>query len=335
MEESALQYVLGEPLAKRTWSTAVVLQGPWVPLHTERAIRVFLERNTPDVLVIVATYHPPGCRTADDFLSDYEKNIVLRHQGPHVGRLVYLFINEPSRETYPDFWRTNYWNQNLQRLSSFIGLRYAKNLGIPRALKCRADAFLGMSNVCGYLRTCLEELPVFPDKDFDSRRLLGRIVVSDYAVRQCDNVRSPSLGPHQIADLWFFGYTDDLMLYFDIREQSTWAGGAGISTACAVENNLTEQWMRDVGITTQDGAGELTARYMYICDRVEVEYVSPKAEHDYERYIREGKPYLAQVFAGETCKRLTHSLWRTLLKDYEPKLTPPEASLEITSEPNS
>ncbi len=297
LAETCIHATLGEPNPTMTWEAAIIIQGPYVKPHTERVISIFLERNPPNVLVIVSTYLPPEEMNGDNiigsFLSKYETSILENSKSPNNGRLVYIFVRTPGHVDCPDFWKTNFLNQNRQRLTTFAGLQYAKHLSIPFALKCRSEAFLGLRNICKSLIRLVERYPLLLSQS-SPPNLEGRIVVSDFSRTQASNPRRQHLGEHHIADFWLFGHTDDMMNYFDMRSGSPWNGGKGINTCHDVEENLAECWMRNVNISRETKLKELAARYLIVVDSVDVEYVWLKRHHSFEIYLERGRQYLAQ-----------------------------------------
>lgn len=211
LEQTSIEASLGKPAVDRQWEAAIIVQGPYTS-NTATSVRVFIERNDITVLVIVSTYLPDAERNGDarigTFLSDFEKDIVVREQGPHVGRLIYLFVRTPSKEQHPEFWKTNYYNQNSQRLSSFIGLQYAHQLGIEFSLKCRSDSLIGMKNVCRFIINYTTMTPVLRPAG-SSVKLRGRITVNDLSTirrQDCTIFRiDRQLGSHRVADYWQCG----------------------------------------------------------------------------------------------------------------------------------
>ncbi len=312
LESTSVEYILGEPSPHVEWEAAIVLQGPYLPGSTDVATRIFLDRNSLKTLIIVATYLPPdehnGDRCPGTFLTQHERDAV------DSGRLVYLFVREPNRAEFPDFWRTNQRNQNLQRLTSFVGIRFAQDLGIPVTLKCRADSFLGMCHVTRYLtEKYLIPFPVRPLLDKNPR---GRLVISDHTKRKRDNMHFTQLGDHFIADFWMFGYTQDLLQYFDITSTSTWDDGRGIRLDSCSESHLAQVWMKDMGIPETIGLEELVSRYMAVAESVMVEFIWVKRFHDYNRYMNEGHAYLNQIFHRDIQFYLTHQIWLKLQELY-------------------
>ncbi len=287
--------ILGELKVGQKWEFAIVLQGPYSPPHTEIAVREFLRRNDADVLIIVSTY-----KEAKSLLSPFEKTTALSS-----GRLQYLFSEPPERSKATEFWKDNFRNQNLQRFSSYIGLRHAYGLGIKMALKCRVDAFLGARNVCKILSEKCLSIPVFA-KTPSEPVITSRIVISDHAKRQRDqSARHWRMGEYHIADHWLFGCTQDLLNFFDIRD-----GTPRISIANSAETNITERWMRQVGIEhTPEGIAEIVARYFVVVSGVELEFVWMKSWHSYSRYIRYGLKHLVDS-------------WRLEKRDWGPMITP-------------
>lgn len=296
-----MKFILGKP-AVRDWEAAIVIQGPYIKDITQTVIRTFLERNNPSVIIIVSTYGDPEGK----FLSDFERKQISEPEC----RLVYLLLELPSKEKYPEFWRTNSRNQNCQRLSTFMGLNYAKQLRVPLCLKCRADTFLGIREVCKYLESKYMNLyPVIPHSRHSSELPRRRIVISDHTKRRCDNMHFRELGDHFICDFWFFGETEDLLSYFDITSDSYWNEGSGIAVVDCSESHYAELWMKDLGLPSSMTLEELTARYMAVAESVPIEFVWMRRFHDHRRYLREGLDYLNKIFLRDIRFYLTHQIW--------------------------
>lgn len=270
---------------EKTWDYAVILQGGYHPVYTENSIRIFLNKNEElNMLIIVSVFM--SSQTAD--LSIINPWVHLKDN-----QVVYLLIPEPSRSLFPDFWRTNHVNQNCQRLSTAIGLRYARDLNISLCLKIRADAFFDKKNSCKYLfEECLRDFPVVQIPHKPPVELKGRIVDADH-VRQNWHVD----GDHFLCDHWFFGWTEDLIKFFEVEKGKTcWDEGRGMKGYGFAETNLAHVWMKDLGIDFfPSGIIELSARYMGIAGMVELEFLCQKHK-SYEEYQRRGKEYLEQIY---------------------------------------
>jgi hypothetical protein len=254
---------------------AIILQGPYYKEYTKDVIQIFLDRN-PEVAIIVSTYL---------YCVDQEQ------LDTHHGRLLYLFVKLPSPEEEPEFWRTNTRNQNCQILTSSIGLNYAKKIGIPFALKMRSDAFLGMPNVCQYLQNILS---IHPPILLEKPRLNGRILVLDYCMIREENLSVFDYGFHNITDFMFFGHTEDLIQYFNARDDSVWNKGRGIKTGVFAECNISELWMEQVGIPSDTHLSELFGRYFAVASNLIVELWLKVWQPDLQRYLKEGKSYLEE-----------------------------------------
>lgn len=271
--------ILGSP-ANRQWEAVIVIQGAYSP-ETKTVILEFLSRN-PNVLIICSTY--PSAR---DSISDGEKALV------EAGLLVFLFVTEPPQDLWPYFWETNHANQNLQRLSSYVGLEYARMLGIEFSLKIRSDTFLGKKEVIRYFKEQLETYPA--QTQIAPSEVKSRIVVSGQGT-----ITTPGFwAPFHVRDHWYFGHTEDLVKFFDISSESSWADGTGVAISCP-ESAMTCVWMKDLGITAID-TRDLLARYFIIEDAAEIEQVRLTQTQywtlDYHKYKSEGIPYLRQVYA--------------------------------------
>lgn len=284
-----------------SWEAAIVIQGPYHEGLTMDIIRTFLSRNT-NILVIVSTY-------TSHALTPFEKYMMDE------GVLVYITIHEPPA-SYQDFWRTNRWNQNLQRLSSYIGLAYAQSLGIEFSLKIRSDMYLEKEDVVRYLKDKIEGIPVVP-REVPSwagmnppDEMKGRIAISGHATF---NVSKNQPYPYHIRDFWLFGHTTDLMRYFDITERSGWRWGAGMLTLLAPESNLAIRWMNDMNIIASDTM-ELVARYFVIINPEDVDSQRMNSKViTYAEYMEERKkgPVLQWVMESDPDRIITEAEWAT------------------------
>jgi hypothetical protein len=289
-------YGLAEVKGKK-WDAAIVLQGIFYK-ETETVMEEFLGRNS-NVLIILSTY------LGDVKLMDDLYKLALECKGG----LVIIMSSEPSREKFPDFWRTNHANQNLQRYTSHIGLKLAEELGIMFSLKCRSDTFLGRLELIQDFRQQLRTYPARGD-------VQGRIIVSGQGT-----ITKPDFwAPFHVRDHWHFGYTKDLLGYFSIS--GTWRDGKGINISCP-ESAMTIVWMIDQGIEAKD-TGELLGKYFIIENAVDVEQVRLTRtgywDMDYGSYQTRGKAYLREIYknADSPGNVTTREQWLELLSHYSP-----------------
>lgn len=297
--------IVGCPPEKKEWDYAIVLQGRYTPEWTEKSIHTFLQKNAElNILIIVSVFE-----------SDLTRSTISAKKWDS-DKVVYLVIPEPSRELFKEFWANNCVNQNLQRLSSGIGIKFAESLGIPLCLKIRSDAFFAKFNSCKYLYDeCMKNFPVVqnPGKPHRHVNLKGRIVIADHARRNWHVD-----GHHFICDHWLFGFTEDLMKFFEIEKGKTvWDEGRGIKGYGFAETNLTQVWMKDLGIEPfSSGILELSARFMAIAGMVELEFFCQK-HWDYKESQRRGKPFLEQIFRhyyGGLTDFVLRDQWLSLVK---------------------
>lgn len=272
--------ILGTP-AQNPWEAAIVIQGSYIPDHTKTVILELLSRN-PNVLVICSTYPE-----AKELISNTEKALV------EAGLLVFLFISPPEQDLWPYFWETNHANQNLQRLTSYVGLEYSRMLGIEFSLKIRSDTFLGRKEAIRYFKEQLKTYP--PRTQIAPSEVKGRMIVSGQGT-----ISNPGFwAPFHVRDHWYFGYTEDLVKFFDISSESSWADGTGVAISCP-ESAMTCVWMKDLGIEAVD-TKDLLSRYFILEDAAEIEQVRITQTQywtlDYDRYKVEGIPYLRQIYA--------------------------------------
>lgn len=305
-----IEGTLGEVRENVKWKAAVVIQGPYTPILTERVVRIFLERNPPDVLVIVSTYifdeEEKGENILGSSLSSFEEEVVISEKRPeYSGRLVYIFIKKPDKQVFPDFWRTNHQNQNLHRLTTFAGLNFAKTLDIEYCLKIRSEAFLGKDDVCGFLIEEISRFPlkIGPELPFSSpgKEIKGRIVICEQA-RDDNFAFLDGVLAYHVGDQWFFGFTSDLINYFDARKISFWDDGKGFVDHWCVETRLCLTWMRNVGINYNKDFNfrQLAARYFIMGSTNEVEFIWMKYRwHSFDKYMIGRKEYLTRQMGNE------------------------------------
>lgn len=269
----------GVERARKCYS-AIVIQGNYVKDQSENTIRIFFNRN-PESLIVVCSY----TNNILDFDPEGKWTTELSS-----GRLVFLFIDYPCKTKFFDFWKTNFFNQNLQRLTSFIGVNFVKEIGIPICLKVRSDSFLGRPNICQYLNDVSNEKPLLL-REGENIGLKRRMVNCNRSRRKCFMTWEDRLGEYFLFDHWMFGDTGDLIKFYEIEK-----GGNDINVGQSPESSLTELWMKREGITDcQDGVAELCARYFAIVDTAEVEFLWQKVE-SFGQYIREGSLYIQREF---------------------------------------
>lgn len=293
--------VLGSP-CKTKCDVAIVVQGKYIPQITSIVFSEFLNRNSNNIVLICATYYP-GKEGDISFLSNEEQFLIA------LGILVFIFVKEPSKEDFPEFWATNHANQNLQRLTSFTGIHYAHDLNIEYTLKIRSDSFLGKLNVIDCFLSDLKQYPPNPEKP--SIKIKGRIIVSGQGTIIDEGFKYP----FHVRDHWYFAHTTDLLAFFNTK--GSWRNGKGIAISCP-ESAITCVWTHDIGIESKC-MRELLGRYFVVHDAVEVEQVrltqTPSWLFDHSEYNRHGKEYLRKVYltADSRSHVTTHEEWKQLV----------------------
>lgn len=303
--------IFGNPRQNESWSAGAVIQGPYIRNHTRTCIEEFLTRNSK-LLIVVSTYLPSdeasGEKPLGSFLSPYERSKIAE------GVLVFIFNKEPSRDEWREFWRTNYLNQNLQRLTSYIGLCYIKDQGIEFALKIRSDSFLGKRSVIDDLRQQVQKYQPWRG----DIQVKGRIVVTGNwtAIHPADDWNR-----FHVRDHFYFAYTADLIKFFDCTQASTWREGSGILIR-SPESALTQVWLADLKIQVKD-LSELLQRFFIIVEPEDVELVrlDPREGQEapcianYSRYLKEGAPYLKELYVREYAHKIstTREEWESLI----------------------
>lgn len=226
--------------------SCIVIQGLHYGDDTRTVIRQFMSKN-PNILIIISTYEE-----SKTMLDDWEKYLAID------GKLVYIFSHPPAR-TEEAFWNSNFANQNLQRLTSCVGLKYAEKLGFKYCLKIRSDSFLGKDHVIDYLKESVLSYPLLSCRI----RPTGRIVVGSHATISHPEME-PDFAPFHIRDHWYFGYTEDLIGFFDL-DSPTWNKGRGIDR-CSPESSLTRVWMADLKINDSYTIRDLLGKYFIVED---------------------------------------------------------------------
>lgn len=333
--DDCIHHIFGSPLSNVAWTAAIVLQGPYLKDITRTCIEIFSQRNE-NILIVVSTYFPEGVSDAQSFLSEHEMSLVKS------GLLVFLFLKKPGIDRH-SFWETNQHNQNMQRLSSFAGVRYAHEQGIEFSLKSRSDRFLGRQDVIAWLRRQIEvEYPLIQKTDFHVE-IKGRITVPAPGTF-CEPAFHEF--PFYVRDDYYFGHTTDLMRFFDMTARSGWNEGRGMKIAHP-ESALTVRWIEDMGISVS-GTKELAARYLILVDtdfveagRLEGDPCGRNWIFDLPRYLREGVSYVRELhkvhLAGFRASRphsflMTHALWKRFYREVQVSTItsqPPEASSRI------
>jgi hypothetical protein len=188
---------LGSLVKDEIHNTVIVVQGPYHGEITSWVIQNMCERNN-NILFVLATYLPEdeksGKNSIGTFLCPFEKELITQ------GKLVCVFVDVPSKEKFPEFWQTNIMNQNLQRLTSYAGFKYAHDNGFKFGLKIRSDFFFLKENVLEHFK---ESLLKFPPLD---KKMNKRICVGSHGTFNRDDL------PH-ICDFWYFGHVADLLRF--------------------------------------------------------------------------------------------------------------------------
>lgn len=97
-------------------------------------------------------------------------------------------------------------NINMQKDSTLAGLKKAQELGCIYSIKTRTDQRIYKTDMFSYFKSLQSTFPV---EDILNIRQKGRIVF-------CQGIFPNSmLIPYHICDFFFFGYTYDLISYFD------------------------------------------------------------------------------------------------------------------------
>jgi hypothetical protein len=105
-------------------------------------------------------------------------------------------------------------NRNLQRVSSYHGIKAAKSLGIKYSLKSRTNHFFKYHQLIELLKGFLKNIPLFNTIGQEER-----IIVPNGGTTLNYMCGGPGGrgGAFHISDHWLCGNTEDLLKYFDIN----------------------------------------------------------------------------------------------------------------------
>lgn len=289
-------------MAKLTMEDCIVIQGPHYGDNTRIVIRQFLIKN-PNVQIILSTY-----KESESLLNPWEKYLQDR------GKVIYIFTEPPPRSE-DCFWRTNFANQNLQRLTSYIGLKRADDLGFKYSLKVRSDTFLGKDRVINYFKDLLETYPLSSSLP----GLRGRIIVGSHATIS-HSEREIYYPPFHVRDHWYFGYTQDILKFFDM-DSPTWNRGCGIDV-CSPESSLTRVWMADLKIDDCHALKDLLGRYFivenfHVVEQCRIHVVAVDQQQwiiDMKEYLKHGSKYLQAFLSSLEDDRMstTRETWEEM-----------------------
>ena len=162
---------------------AVVIQGPIGDYCDFLVESVELYKQIfPSAYIIISTWN------------DEDGNIIntIKKLG-----VVVLLNDLPSKN--------GYGNINLQLVSAYNGIKYANDHNIKYCIKTRPDCRMYRSNIASYLIGLLDVFELN-----DKAKALGRIIAT--------SVNTCKFKIYGITDILLFGYTVDLMKYFDLQD---------------------------------------------------------------------------------------------------------------------
>jgi hypothetical protein len=159
---------------------AIVIQGQIVTEDDFTRQTILYYRQTfPDCPIFVSTWNTEEAAVVDSLIA--AGATVLQSEPPAV--------KAPS-------------HLNYQICSTLAGLRAAEEAGCEYVLKTRADARIYGTNVADFLVGLIDQFPVQ-----GTRAQRGRLAILDCATRM--------FIPHHPADILMFGYTADMINYWD------------------------------------------------------------------------------------------------------------------------
>jgi len=136
-----------------------------------------------------------------------------------------------------------YGNINLQLISTYKGIKYANENGFKYCIKTRPDCRMYRTNIAAYLTGLLDVFPLS-----DKTGPCGRIIAT--------SVNTCKYKIYGITDILLFGYTKDMMLYFDLEdyEEGLLKHGFGKypsiinETPVVAETFLCARYLQNIGI---------------------------------------------------------------------------------------
>lgn len=168
---------------------AIVLQGPVVSENdfTLETVRLY-KKTCPGATIIVSTWDDaPDGQCAR-----------LKSEGAHI-----------VKSSLPPF--TGIGNVNYQVVSTNAGLEKAKQLGVQRVLKTRADQRLSRINLLAYLDSLVDTFPV--GGPFCSLGQKARLVFGQ------GTIGGTMFLPFYLCDWYMYGDVDDMISFFDFPLQ--------------------------------------------------------------------------------------------------------------------
>ncbi len=138
------------------------------------------EKIFPNILIIISTWKNENQK---EILKLEKKNIKV-------------IFNEDPKTFSPG-------NSDFQLISTYNGLNVAKKEGVELCLKQRSDLRVNKNNIFSYLISLIENYPVKSNE----KNIKGRIIST--------SLNTLKYRLYSLSDFILFGYTDDLLIYFE------------------------------------------------------------------------------------------------------------------------
>ncbi|MCM1498986.1 MAG: WavE lipopolysaccharide synthesis family protein [Clostridium sp.] len=270
---------------------AIVIQGPikYEDDFTLETVKLY-RKMFPNCLVIVSTWS--------------DEDVGMLNKISELGAVV-LESDMPEHMTGLDF------SVNLQRKNTLKGMEYAFRQGVKYCVKTRCDQRFYSNKALEYCREMLESIPL-GDNNVSAK---GRVI-------------SSSLGTfinryYNVSDLFLFGYTEDLLLYFscpeDLREHIISEPAKNMLEYCkrlTGEIWFSTHYLEKIGhklLWTREDSNYVFSKIFIIIDAESIDLFWPKyteSEYRWRRYNK-GEMILEQLsFADwfllyQNCKQST------------------------------
>ncbi|QNI83924.1 wavE lipopolysaccharide synthesis family protein [Synechococcus sp. PROS-7-1] len=183
------QYIVSGKPKNTSINAGIVIQGGVADSFTLELVKLAVRRyklTYSTCKIIISTW--------DNINEEIKESLIA---ATHEHKDVFLILNQMPEYTGPN-------NGNLQIVSTINGARFAKNLGVEYVLKTRTDQifgeFLFLDQLLSLHRSFKARLP---------KSQKGRIVVGSMGTFRAR--------PFCVSDFFSFGFTDDIILMWDLK----------------------------------------------------------------------------------------------------------------------
>jgi hypothetical protein len=182
------------------------------------------------------------------------------------------------RNEFPDFPATCHLNYQIR--STIAGIRAMCDAGCRYVLKTRTDTRMYATNIADFLAALVDQFSVTPG--YGAK---GRLVVLDWVTR--------IFVPHHPSDMMMFGYTQDMLNYWDVPLCSFPKSAAlpiredyaDMLKVLVPEVYLCKNYLRQIGYpceATVTSWWQCLADLFIVVDRTMLEHFWPKYNYDTE-----------------------------------------------------